>query len=362
MVALRKSRFIFALLFVFLINILVFQSGLYARFLYPRSYAGVLEQRCWLVKAVAKHKHGDLVACLGDSRIRHGLSAKLFNELAIKPGLTAVNLGVPASQPRTWCYLLEHVDPDCHTFKYIVIALSSYWDEDWPDNNEALQDAYVLLPILTLENSSDFLNTFGDGWTRLQAAIICFFKMYGYRADIAHFLVDPGARFGHYAYRKSNWQTNEYEAVETAQSLEGIKIVHGKVLGPVSEMVKMDLQKRLFRPTVNANFNSNYLRYWLNRIVSRYIGTQTKIFLVHIPDSPLPVQTEQPHIGRTIDTISRYANVVVEKESDFSSLSQPKYFCDGTHLNRAGQNLFTLRLAERILDLARASGKTSERL
>jgi hypothetical protein len=255
--------------------------------------------------------------------------------------------------PRTWYYFLKHIDPDCHTFKYIVIGLRSYWDDDWPDSEvDNIFNAYTLLPILSMRDAGDLLSSYSNFWIRLEATLACLLKMYGYRSDISSLFAQPFARFDILRDR-ANWLVEDYEYQGNPNSLAGVKVVEGKVVGPISESSRESLQNWLNRPAPESGFQPLYLSFWLNRILDRYKGTSTKIFLIHIPDAPLPKQTKYRHLDRTIKMISSRPNVIVDPENDFDALCEPRFFYDARHMNKDGRKLFTCLLTKRILDIAR---------
>jgi hypothetical protein len=146
-------------------------------------------------------------------------------------------------------------------------------------------------------------------------------------------------------------------------TMDGVHVENGKVAGlpeHLDQTKKERIQTMLFLPPVPKNFDhSNYLGFWLERIVSRYEGKSTKIVFVHLPNEPLPSQTERPCIDRTIKKLAGYPNVVVADSDEFAELNNPKFFADDIHLNVRGRALFSHLLSAKVLEIAQGGAKTA---
>jgi hypothetical protein len=348
-----------AVIIFFGLDILILQCGFYSRYLNPHSSSALVLRCVTLVTLAEKEKPRHFVAVFGDSRLQAGFSAKEFDKLAAEHSLAALKLSVPGSRVREWYYLLRHVDPDCNAFKYIVFVLPSYWDENYPESlSNYLTDIHALLPLLTVSEQIDFVSSFTEFEQRLEAVLCWLVKMYGYRQSLAAFVQNPLTWLADCAYWRANWQRLDYEYEGEASSVEGLRVSDGRLIVPkglLSDRQEQYLKTDIFRPTVYSDFNSDYMKFWLSRIVNRYSNSATKIVFVCIPKFVLPEQIEQPHIHRTIDYLSHFSNVIAEPENEFEFLRQPKYFSDATHLNRDGNRLFTNLLCRRILELDQAS-------
>src|SRR5476651_1448228 len=90
------SKFLWAVIFLLALDVLIFRTSFYGRFIRPDSAAGTLLMRCRLAEKMKASKD-QLVAVLGDSRMREGFSAKIFDELASPKPLKALNLTVSGS-------------------------------------------------------------------------------------------------------------------------------------------------------------------------------------------------------------------------------------------------------------------------
>ncbi len=309
--------------------------------------------RCKLAEDLKKSKD-QLVAVLGDSRTREGFSAKIFDEIARDKPLKAVNLTISGSTPRVWYYLLEEVDPDRHAFRSIVIGLPSYLDQCYCDPmSNAKLDLQILLPILKLSDTYEFVTSFADYRLRPETALACCLRMYGYRWDIKDFFADPLKRLSSCRQMAACWQTNDYLYSGNTESLKGAKISNGKIVnlpGYLSPFKALRLRLEVFLGWREIPPNhSNYFSYWLYRIANRYQGTSTKIIIIHPPENPFPCKGKPPLNTKTIEMLSQLPNVFVDPANQYVSLQRPEYFYDDIHLNRMGRALFSNLLSRRIL-------------
>jgi hypothetical protein len=103
------------------------------------------------------------VAVVGESRAQDGFSPQVFDSISGPKGCKALNFGVPASAPRIWYYLLKRVDPNCHAFREIVIALPSYRDVDEiEDFVDRTYDLHYLMPYLCFSDAVELISSYQD--------------------------------------------------------------------------------------------------------------------------------------------------------------------------------------------------------
>jgi hypothetical protein len=354
--SLLKSRGIAALTLLLALDCAIFHSPLYSQWVKPHSYAGALVQRCSLAQAKEK-PDARLVALVGDSRIREGFSAKLFDQMAAEKSLPdrALNLGVSGSTLRVWYYLLKHVDPHCRAFDTIVVALPSFWDEDYsPDLSNNKLDLQIALPILQMTDVPVFLTSFEDYNARIEVLLGSLFKMYGYRRDLRNFLAHPKDRIVEVDDSNKYWEQRDYDYNGDNNSLAGLKVVNDRVVNVPTflEQAKLDRLKMVIFPgPPHPDFRKwHYLRYWTDRLVERYRNSPTKIVILCIPNNPVPVQRTRPQIHTTVAFLSKKPNVRVLPIAKFSSLNKPEYFYDDIHLNRIGRQKFTQMLSTELFD------------
>jgi hypothetical protein len=353
----NKSRALWAIVLFLSVDVVLFRLPVYCQFVKPNSFTGALVQRCQL--AAEKQKESTpLVALVGDSRMREGFSAKIFDQVAAGQAMPdrALNLTVSGSTLRVWYYLLKHVDPNCRAFKMIVVGLPSFWDEDYSSElANAKLDLQLSLPVLKAIDTPEFVESFEDGNVRNDVLLGAVLKLYGYRRDVKNFALNVSDRLAERADADRYWEKSDYLYEGDKNSLAGIRIVNHNELAnvpPCLEQAKVDRLKAIVFPgPPNPEFwRRHYLQYWLNRLAQRYADSSTKIVLVCIPNKPLPVQDLRPHINKTISDLAKYPNVRVLPEDTFASLNKPENFSDDIHLNVGGRRQFTQMLSEKLLD------------
>jgi hypothetical protein len=351
------SKGVWAILLLLCLDAAVFRSGLYLRYLKPLSYAGMVRYMCSTVSARIKHKKNDIIGLVGDSRLREGFSARVFDAAANQSHsnhpYSALNMAVSASTLRVWYYLLKHVDPDCRTFKVIVLALPSYFDEDyWESESDNLSDLQVL-PVARLADSLELAASFNDATARNEAFLSALLHLYAYRRDLRDFAADPGKRLSECAFWRNNWERNGYLYEGRQESLGEAKVVGNTIVGLPDSLPaekREGLQQQVFPIPAEHDFQySRYMRFWLNRIASRYSTSETRILVVHIPNNPLPTQLKRPRITATLSQISQLPQVTVDRENHFASLNEPGNFYDAIHLNKKGRPIFSKMLSQTIL-------------
>jgi hypothetical protein len=362
----KKSRALWAFVMFLSLDILVFRLPVYSQFVKPQSYTGALVQRCQLASEKEATKL-PLVAFVGDSRMREGFSQKYFDERAIRQSMSvrAAQLAVTGSTLRVWYYLLKHVDPDCRAFKLIVIGLPSYFDEDYSNDlaNNKL-DLQLTLPTLKAIDTPEFVGSFEDCSLRNEVLLTAVLKSYGYRRDVKDLVVNICDRLAERDDSDKYWEQRDYLYDGNKKSLAGISIRdHKELLNVPSHLIpmKVDRLKMAVFPGPNHPdfWKWHYLEYWLNRFAQRYEGSATKLVIVCIPNSPLPVQRGRPRRNDAISDMAKYPNVCVLPEDMFSTLNKPEYFWDDIHLNVRGRSSFTKMLSEKLLDSPLLAARTN---
>lgn len=347
------SKAIVALVLLILIECVIFRTSLYREWLKPNSFAGMLMLRCRLATTEKLHA-SKIVAVVGDSRVREGFSPKDFDLLASSSGLKALNLGVSGSTPRVWHYLLKYLDPHCNAFSSIVIALPSYADEDYGlamSTNK--QDNRLLLPILTLVDIAEFVQSFPNQSDRQDIFLSSILKFYGYRHDIQDFLSHPLKRLDECKFFREKWPESEYAYTGRDSSLAGIGIRRNEIFGLPERMNSTErdrLHIYIFPPPRQAaRLPDEYFAKWLGLLVSRYKNSNTKIIFIRMPTLPLPVQTNNPSTILTMNLLSKEHHVIVDPADSFRSLEKPQFFYDDVHLNMVARHIFSKELTRKVV-------------
>lgn len=352
--AIATSSAVIAILIFLAIELIVFRSGFYSNIVHPASFAGMLMQRYHL----AKGKNGNSgIALIGDSRLREGFSAQVFNHLSGPNSLYALNLALSGSFPRVWYYFLKQVDPHRQAFKYIVIALPSYWDEDYNiDTCDRQEDLQLLLPILSFADSFEFAHSYHDHTLGEKALFSVCLKMHGFRHDLKDFLSNPKQRFENAKYFDDHWLAFDYDYQGKSESLAGARMLDGGIINLPTFLTSSQkhrlniLVKGLSEKEINNPFP--YLHYWLDKLSTRYVGSSTKIIFVPIPSFAFARQPLYPVHTDALKAAARFPNVMIMPVDTFDFLHKPEYFADDVHLNAVGRKLYSSRLATELFKYA----------
>jgi len=351
----RQSAFFAAVIILFLIDTLIFRSGLYQGYIEPYSSVGMY----WFRRNLAASKireSNNLVALVGDSRIQEAFSSKIFDDLAQFRHYKAVNLAIPGTSLRVWYYLLKQVDPKRNAFRLIVIPMASYSDTDESENyNERMYDVCFLSPFLSIPDSLDCLGTFSCTAVRANLLMGTILKAYALRLDVRDFLAHPLRRLRTVSDFKKQGELNVYFYAGVRRSLDGLKLIGGKWTRGTSKVddAAIDrLNHRVFDlPPAQAGLQRRYNSYWLNRLVEAYAQSSTKLVLVKIPTDGIPRHVTVAKDNSTIDSLGRKNKFIVLPENLCSNLERPQYFGDDLHLNYLGREHFTKKLAPFLIGL-----------
>jgi hypothetical protein len=355
-----NSKSVIAILLFIALEFLVFQSGFYNAFVKPDSFAGMLMQRFDLAKS---GRGNNTIALLGDSRLREGFSAQIFDQFAANNSLHALNLGLSGSDPRVWYYLLKCADTHCDAFKMIVIALPSYWDEDYSTQTaDKRDDLQILLPILGFSDAIEFTQSVSDPCLQKDYLAALLWKMYGFRQDLKDLLAHPKERFQECKFFSGAWQETDYQYQGHVGSLAGARIVNNQIVGLPDSL--SDKQRQRLQLTLlgllerEPNGRCPYLRYWLGKLVTRYAKSPTKLVFVRIPSYPFAAQPVAHRHTEAVQAIARLPNVIVHPSNAFVFLEKPEYFFDDVHLNNIGRKIFSCQLSPVLLQYATSNAAT----
>jgi hypothetical protein len=352
--AFLSSKAVVALLTFLAIDLIVFRTGLYNVVVKPESFSGRLIRLCELANS---YRGEQAIALIGDSRIREGFSAQVFDQLAKKNSLRALNLGLSGSSPRVWYYLLKAVDPNCDSFKVIVIALPSYWDEEYAYGTaDRREDLQILLPILGLRDAFEYTQSVYNRAVQTDAILALCLKMYGFRYDLKDLIANPWLRAQECKDSNQYWRQTDYEYSGRSETLSGARVVNNRVVG-LPDFLKAWQKERLQLNIVgmlerDPNIQYPYLQHWIEKLTDRYANSSTKLVFIHIPSNPLSVPLNHRVHAMAIEAASRRANVIVDPVDSFVYLEKPEFFFDDVHLNKVGRKIFSERASLALLKYA----------
>jgi hypothetical protein len=351
---------LFSMVCFFVLDNLIFRSGLYARIISPDTIEGKLLDIVRFNQAVQANPARD-VLIIGDSKIELGFSTGDFEQLYPNAEIHPLIGAVPASTLKWWYYQLRVQDPNHDRYRAIVIPLQGYKIAPLSDDQEnQYGDAQNVAPIISLQDWPGFLSSFTDPAVRARALLLAIFSGHGYSLDLQDLLLHPIQRILR-RIRRNRIGPNWLDDFDIGPgTLEGLKIdtLTGKPStypAGFNAFMKRGTDDQFVAPTPdqakawtarNAIFEAN----WLRRIVNDYKDSKTRLIFINIPHWPMPLPVLKP-IADAPDIrsmIPAQSNVIVLPEDEFTQLEQPKYFFDIMHLNNSGRLLLTRQLGEKL--------------
>jgi hypothetical protein len=361
---LRALRTIlFSVVCFFVLDNLIFRSGLYARIISPDSIAGKLLDIVRFNSAVQTNPARD-VLMLGASKTEWGFGTGDFEQLYPNAEIHPLMGAVPASTLKWWYYQLRVQDPNHDRYRAIVLPLEGYKIAPLSEDQEnQYSNAEILAPIISLQDWPGFLSSFTDPAVRARARLLAIFSSHTYWRDLQDLLLHPIQRILGRIHRNRigpNW-LHDFDG--DPATLEGLRLdaLTGRPSAypaGFNEFKKRQTDDQFVVPTPdqakawtarNAIFEAN----WLRRIVNDYKDSKTRLIFINIPHWPMPLPALKP-IADAPDIrsmIPAQSNVIVLPEDEFTELEQPKYFGDILHLNDAGRLLFTRQLGQKLQHL-----------
>ncbi|WP_395680353.1 hypothetical protein [Dokdonella sp.] len=341
----------------------VFRSGWYARWLEPESVAGATRSTVRRIEATTLPGRRNILV-IGNSKVGEGLSTVLADSAVSTHGLHFVAGAIPGSDVRIWYYLLREIDPDARRFRAIVLAPPLAVDEDLAKMADHAADIAYLTTLLRLGDIASFPSSFEDPILRDRASRAILFPAQPLRRDVATFLWAPALRYAKVKDSEANGVANYLRYPGRSQAFPDLPI-DPATRAPsrwdgIDDPTRQGLLDHYFRwlharpaPDVVAS-NDRYYRHWLGLLVERYRGTGVPLILFEAPRGPWhgsEVPAAEPN-GAIADLIAS-GDVLALPGSTFVDIERPHNFFDFQHMNRAGRELFTARLAQRIEALLR---------
>jgi hypothetical protein len=342
----------------FVLDNLIFRSGLYARIIKPEAIGGQLLDIVQFNSADQINPVRD-VLILGNSKIASAFGTGDFEQLYPNANLRPLMGAVPGSTLKWWYYQLRAQDPNQDRYKAIVIPLEGYKIPPRSvDQENQYSDAQMLAPIISLRDWPGFLSSFTDPAVRARARLLAIFTSHAYSFDLHDLLLRPIQRIWGRIQRNrmglNPLQSNRRGTLEELKidTLTGKPSAYPAGFGAFNKRVTDD---HFVGPTPDqakawtartAIFEST----WIRRIVNDYKDSETRLIFINIPRWPMPLPALKP-IGDAPDMMSMipaHPNIIVLPEDEFTHLEQPKYFADVMHMNDAGRLLFTRQLGQKL--------------
>lgn len=353
------SRLFWTLVVFLAINIAIFSSGFYAKFLTFSSMQGFAHHIVSSSKDVPINKD-ESIFIIGDSRITEGFNAGDANLLMKNSKIHYLNAGMGGASLRIWYYLLKEIDPDANRFNYIVVTLPSFRNSPPFDAGYEgrMLDADFLAPLIS---SNDFLN-FIDHQTGYLNKFILLNRMIiasiNYSNDFFDLILHPLNRIDGYKWRKKVSLNYGDEYKGNTENMAGLSIdKFGNILSyplRLNNIQKEQITKYL-SSIKNTQSNEivkavDYKNYWLRKILDRYKNTSTKVVIMRLPSTPLPVYLSDysyPLLS-VIEENRNAKNPIIVPEDSFLDLEALDNFWDMQHLNAVGRSRLTTAITQKI--------------
>jgi hypothetical protein len=346
------TGFAAAFLALFLIDAIVFRTGLYPSILDTDGSTGRLE----LVLAVEKNRAltgGHRILVTGDSRM--GLLTPVANRLSPQPGYTFGFIGVAGTRPRCWYYMLRDADPTARRYAAIILPVDDYDDQDtYDDQEEWVADLRYVVGRLRLADVLDFAGSYRSLRGKWQALRGGLFKGVVYSEDFQAFLLNPAARLAYVSRAKRDWPQWADNFEPERRNLKGLSVDWNAWKVTFPEGLTAD-ERRVFenvllmRPVPQTGRCAVYRRRWFGRIIERYRGTGTRLIFIRLPRGP--VLRPDSLVHKTSSSIREFAShphVTLLDERLFESLERPEFYFDPLHLNAEGAVRFSTMLAQEV--------------
>ena len=346
------TGFAAAFLALFLIDAIVFRTGLYPSILDTDSSTGRLEL---VLASEAKRQAtgGPRILVTGDSRM--GLLVRTANQLSPQLGYTFGFIGVAGTRPRCWYYMLRDGDPTARRYAAIVLPVGDYDDQDtYDDQEEWTADLRYVVARLRLGDALDFARSYRSIRGRWQALRGGLFKGVVYSEDFQAFLSNPVARIAYVSQANREWSrwADNYEPER--RSLNGLSVdwKARRITFPegLTAAERNLIQEVLLQyPVPQRGRCAVYRRLWFGRIIERYRGTSTRLIFIRLPRGP--VLRPDSLVHKTSSSIREFASqphVTLLDEHLFESLERPEFYFDPLHLNAEGAVRFSTMLAQEV--------------
>lgn len=334
---------------------LLFRSGLYYRWVEPRSTAGTTRSAIRVVRGSYEPGRRNVLV-LGNSRIGEGFSSLLADEATADTGLHFINAAIPGTDPRVWYYVLREIDPRAERFAALVVPIRYDPVElSAPSADYPLDIAY-LAPLLRLTDIVDFPSSFDDPTLQQRARRAILFPAQPMRDDMAALLASPSQR--------------RHEVRESRRRHLGDLLRYGGRAEALPDLALdpdtlqlLDWQGREaeLKPKLSGYFaalssphsgeaarasNERYYRQWLRRIADVYRANGVPVIAIEVPRGPFHgAHAATPTAAGTVAELAAAGLLILLPGDSFVDLEQPRYFFDDLHMNRAGREQFSPRLA-----------------
>ena len=264
--------------------------------------------------------------------------------LGVGQGSVQLN-SVPGSTPRAQALFFEHLDRPPGGWRIVVLGLSAYDDDALSEDlTQRELDLALLAPLLSLGDAVDLAAEFKAFRQRRQLWLAAGTKIYAWRNDIRSFLHSP---LGHLAAARRGywWLTAEREYVGPTDSLHGVRVEDGVLVGIEDLPSTVVAGLRELRRSTPGFDNAAYRRRWIGRLAESVLAQDGVLVIVRMPTQIVPRVAARAPNTVVLDALGDRPGVFVVDRELMSELELPEFFYDAVHLNRSGGERFTELLA-----------------
>src|SRR5712691_6362700 len=178
----------------FLLDAVIFHSGIYTAILQPESRAGAIATAAR--EETRRSRWADKeVLLVGDSRIARGFNSEMANEMAMGKNIAFIECAVRGTSARIWHYLLREIDPDRNRYHMIVVPLKAEDADLAPlQYDDHASEIVQLAPMLRYSDALSFASSFQAWRNQGRAFMTCLLRGIAYQSDLFELLEDPAAR------------------------------------------------------------------------------------------------------------------------------------------------------------------------
>ncbi len=352
-----------ALSFFFLIEVCL-QLGCYAKFLNKNSYAAKINNTINHIIKNKKNLNPDILL-VGTSLAYEGISLRELNKRLEKSNLKVQSIAIPGAEMIVQELILEKALEEFPNVKYIIHIndIQMPWIDYSKPTDSTLAMLSTFTPITVIQKLQTYEYEFG--YTEISYLS---FKLIAYRKDFADFILSPLKRLKEIfrAYKNPNQSPYFYENAyeESLQAYTFTNLLECKKVSQLNLPIPKgsgDFHREAVHKTCALAEESNFIegetestKKFYKRLQSFYSIPRKKNIRIFNIFAPLPNHLSKINYHKRIHFwTEHYSDIALENLADLSdsipNLENEKFYFDMMHLNKSGMNLFTEKLADKLL-------------
>jgi len=296
------------------------------------------------------------VVVIGDSRVAEGFSPETANVVSNGRGINFIPLGMPGTTPRIWNYFLRSVNRPSRPLQAVVVMATSFDDSDVLENlDDRVLDINFMMPLLAPRNIPQFVESFHGNAARTRALRAAALPALAMQSDIHAFLCSPLKRiakvdtyYDHYSKSLYAYPGHPERIPDLPRAILSLPVVDQSMappnlVGPLNDYLR-DIRRE--RPASLVEATKTYRKVWYGRIAEYFHSQGIPVFVFQIPRGPFHKElVGDRQTEGALSELAREGDVTLLNTAPFVDLEEPQYFFDFLHLNAAGRQAFSERLA-----------------